>query len=403
MQELAIKGGKPVRPTMLPYGRQWVDEDDIAAVVGVLRSDWLTTGPNVAVFEEAFAKQVGAKYAVAVSNGTAALHAAVYAAGIGPGDEVIVPPMTFAASANCVRYQGGKVVFTDVRPDTLNLDPARVKEAITPRTRAIITVDYTGQPSDLDELKELALRHKLTLIEDAAHALGATYHGCRVGSLAHMTTFSLHPVKHITTGEGGVITTDDKDLAERLRLFRNHGITRDRSKFKTLTPDLCPLTSGDQPWFYEIMELGYNYRLTDFQCALGLSQLKKLPAWLARRRQIAARYTEAFAAVPEIELPAILPDRESAWHLYVIRLNLERLRVGRVEVFKALRAENIGVNVHYIPVPWHPYYQKLGCKKGQWPVAEAAYERLISLPIFPAMRDTDVDDVIQAVFKVMKH
>lgn len=402
MPELAIEGGKPVRPVILPYGRQCVDEDDIAAVVGVLRSDWLTTGPNVAAFEEAFAKQVGAKHAVAVSNGTAALHAAVFAAGIGPGDEVIVPPMTFAASANCVRYQGGTVVFADVRPDTLNLDPARVKKAITPRTRAVITVDYTGQPSDLDELKELASRHNLTLIEDAAHALGATYHNRRVSALARMTTFSLHPVKHITTGEGGVITTDDKDMAARLRLFRNHGITRDHSKFKTLTPDRCPLTSGDQPWLYEMVELGYNYRLTDFQCALGISQLKKLPVWLARRRQIAARYTEAFAALPEIEPPAVLPDRESAWHLYVIRLNLKRLRAGRKEVFKALRAENIGVNVHYIPVPWHPYYQELGYTRGQWPVAESAYERLISLPIWAGMNDQDADDVITAVKKVIK-
>lgn len=392
MPELAIEGGKPVRPTMLPYGRQWIDEDDITAVVGVLRSDWLTTGPNVAAFEDAFAKQVGAKYAVAVSNGTAALHAAVFAAGICPGDEVIVPPMTFAASANCVRYQGGTVVFADGRPDTLNLDPARVREAITPHTRVIITVDYTGQPSDLDELNELATQHNLTLIEDAAHALGATYHNHCVGALARMTTFSLHPVKHITTGEGGVITTNDKDLAARLRLFRNHGITSDHRQRET---------AGS--WFYEMVELGYNYRLTDFQCALGLSQLKKLPVWLARRRQIAASYTEAFAALPEIEPPVILPDRESAWHLYVIRLNLERLCAGRAEVFKALRAENIGVNVHYIPVPWHPYYQKLGYKKGQWPVAEAAYERLISLPIFPAMSDPDVEDVIQAVFKVMKH
>jgi len=390
--ELAIEGGKPVRPIMLPYGRQWIDEDDIAAVVSVLRSDWLTTGPNVVAFEESFAKQVGARYAVAVSSGTAALHAAVFAAGIGPGDEVIVPPMTFAASANCVRYQGGTVVFADVRPDTLNLDPARVQEAITPHTRAIITVDYTGQPCDLDELNDLAERHNLTLIEDAAHALGATYHDHCVGALAHLTAFSLHPVKHITTGEGGVTTTNDKDLAARLRLFRNHGITSDHRQ-----------REATGSWFYEMAYLGYNYRLTDFQCALGLSQLKRFPNWLTRRRQIAGRYTEALAGFPEIDLPVVLPDRESAWHLYVIRLNSERLRVGRMDVFKALRAENIGVNVHYIPVSWHPYYQNLGYTKGQWPVAEAAYERLISLPIFPAMSDQDLKDVVMAVNKVIKH
>ena len=392
MPELAIYGGKPVRAKMLPYGHHWIGDDDVEAVAQVLRSDWLTTGPNVARFEEAFSAQVSAKYAVAVSNGTAALHAAVFAAGIGPGDEVIVPAMTFAASANCVLYQRGTVIFADVRSDTLNIDPACVEKAITPRTRAIVTVDYTGQPSDLDELNALAARHNLRVIEDASHALGATYRHRPVGKLALLTTFSLHPVKHITTGEGGVITTDDAELAGRLRLFRNHGITTDHRQRE-------PAGS----WFYEMVDLGYNYRLTDFQCVLGLSQLKKLPAWLARRREIAARYNEAFAALPEIELPTVLPDCEPAWHLYVIRLNLKQLRMGRAEIFKALRAENIGVNVHFIPVPWHPYYQRLGYTKGQWPVTEAAYERLISLPIFPAMSDQDVEDVVKAVSKVIKH
>lgn len=389
MPELALEGGKPVRSKMLPYGRQAVDEADIRAVVDVLRSDWLTTGPNVAAFEAAFAAQVGAQYAVAVSNGTAALHAAAFAAHLGPTHEVIVTPLTFAASANCVRYQGGTVVFADVRPDTLNLDPACVEAAITPRTRAIVTVDYTGQPSDLDELKHLAQKYGLILIEDAAHALGATYHRQPVGALAALTTFSLHPVKHITTGEGGVITTNDSDLAARLRLFRNHGITSDHRQREA---------AGS--WFYEMVALGYNYRLTDFQCALGQAQLKKLGAWLARRRQIAERYTACFAALPYLEPPVTLPDRESAWHLYVVRLRLERLRVERAQVFKALRAENIGVNVHYIPVPWHPYYQQLGYTQGQWPVAESAYQRLISLPLFPAMTDQDVEEVIQAVTKV---
>ncbi len=389
MPELAVAGGQPVRAKLLPYGRQTLDEADIQAVVDVLRSDWLTTGPNIAAFEAAFAAQVGARYAVAVSNGTAALHAAAFAARLGPGDEVIVPPLTFAASANCVRYQGGTVVFADVRPDTLNLDPAAVEAALTPRTRAIVTVDYTGQPSDLDELNRLAQQHGLTVIEDAAHALGATYRGRPVGALAPLTTFSLHPVKHITTGEGGVITTDDPALAERLRLLRNHGITSDHRQREA---------AGS--WFYEMVALGYNYRLTDFQCALGQAQLKKLGAWLARRRAIAAHYTTRFADLPQVEPPTVLPDRDPAWHLYVIRLRLERLRVGRAEVFKALRAENIGVNVHYIPVPWHPYYQQLGYAKGQWPAAEGAYERMISLPLFPAMTDTDVEDVIRAVTKV---
>jgi len=386
---LAIEGGRPVRAAMLPYGRHRVNEADIEAVVAALRSDWLTTGPAVDEFEAAFAKAVGVSHAVVVSSGTAALHAAAFAAGIGPGDEVITTPLTFAATANCVRYLGGTVVFADVRPDTLNLDPARVEARITPRTRAIITVDYTGQPSDLDDLDAIAARHGLTLIEDASHALGATYRGRPVGGLARLTTFSMHPVKHITTGEGGMVTTDDPALASRARAFRNHGITREHQR--------------REDWRYEMTELGYNYRLSDIQAALGLSQLERLPEQIVRRREIAARYTRAFAALPEIELPVALGDRESAWHLYVVCLRLEGLRVGRAEIFRALRAENIGVNVHYIPVPWHPYYERLGFRRGGWPVAEDAYERILSLPIFPAMTDADVEDVVHAVEKVLGH
>jgi perosamine synthetase len=389
---LAIDGGRPTRAAMLPYGRQSIDEGDIEAVVAALRSGWLTTGPAVADFEAAFAKATGAAEAVAVANGTAALHAAAFGAGIGAGDEVITTPMTFAATANCVRYQGGTVVFADVQPDTLNLDPRQVAAAITSRTKAIIAVDYAGQPCDLDELQALAVRDGLVLIEDASHALGATYHGRRVGALAPMTTFSLHPVKHVTTGEGGVITTDDAALAARLRMFRTHGISSDFRERERAGA-----------WEYDMVALGFNYRLTDLQCALGLSQLPKLEDWIARRRAIAARYTAAFAAVPQIEPPVVLGDREPAWHLYVVRLRLERLRVGRTAVFRALRAENIGVNVHYIPVPWHAYYQALGYTKGGWPVAEAAYERMLSLPLFPAMTDTDVEDVVTGVTKVMRH
>jgi len=386
---LAIEGGRPVRASMLPYGRHCVDEADIAAVVAALRSDWLTTGPIVDEFETAFAKAVDVPHAVAVSSGTAALHAAAFAASIGPGDEVITTPLTFAATANCVRYLGGTVVFADVRPDTLNLDPAKVEACITSRTRAIITVDYAGQPSDLDELDAVSARHALPLIADASHALGATYRGRPVGGLARMTTFSLHPVKHITTGEGGMITTDDPALATRLRTFRNHGITREHQR--------------REDWRYEMAELGYNYRLSDIQSALGLSQLERLPEQIVRRREIATQYTRALAALPEIERPVVLADRESAWHLYVVRLRLDGLRVGRAEVFRALRGENIGVNVHYIPVPWHPYYERLGFRRGGWPVAEDAYERILSLPIFPAMTDADVEDVVHAVEKVLAH
>jgi len=387
--KLAIEGGVPVRPTLLPYGRQSVDEADIQAVVEVLRGDWLTTGPAVRAFEEAVAAYTGVKEAIAVNSGTAALHAAAFAAGIGPGDEVIVPPITFAATANCVLYMSGTPVFADVCPDTLNLDPEDVMRKITPRTKAVIPVDYTGQPCEHDALRALAERHGLMVIEDGAHALGATYRGQKVGTLHPMTTLSFHPVKHITTGEGGMIVTDDAELAGKMRAFRTHGITTDFRQ-----------RAEAGSWVYEMVALGYNYRLPDINCVLGLSQMEKLDAWLARRRGIAARYREAFAAMPAVETLAVLPHTEPAWHLFTIKLNLEMLRVGRKEVFAALRAENIGVNVHYIPVHWHPYYQQLGYKRGLCPAAEAAYERIITLPMFPAMSDADVDDVIAAVQKV---
>lgn len=389
-ERLAIEGGAPVRARLLPYGHQSIDEVDIQHVVDALRSDWLTTGPKVSEFEAAFAKAVGAREGVAVSSGTAALHAAVFAAGIGPGDEVITTPITFAATANSVRFQGGTVVFADVQPDTLNIDPTQIRAKITARTKAIIVVDFSGQPVDIDEIRSLAREHGLIVIEDAAHALGASYKGRQVGSLTTLTTFSLHPVKHITTGEGGIVATDDPALAARLRLFRNHGISSDYRQ-----------RENQGSWYYEMIELGYNYRLTDIQCALGLSQLEKLPLWLMRRREIARNYTEAFSILPEVQVPQVPADRESAWHLYILKLNLDRLRVGRDRIFSALRAENIGVNVHYIPVPWHPYYQRLGYVKGQWPVAESAYERLISLPIWPGMTDADVSDAVVAVRKVL--
>jgi UDP-4-amino-4,6-dideoxy-N-acetyl-beta-L-altrosamine transaminase len=393
MNRLAVDGGNPVRPTLLPYGRHSIDDDDVNAVVEVLRSDWLTTGPRVEQFERAVADYVGARFAVAVSSGTAALHAAAFAAGLGAGDEVITTPLTFVASANCALYVGATPVFADVHDVTLTIDPRRIAERINARTRAIIAVDFTGQPADFDEILELASRHGLVVIADAAHSLGATYRGRRVGTLADMTVFSTHPVKHITTGEGGLVTTDDEALATRLRRFRNHGITSDaRARHEA------------GAWFYEMVDLGFNYRLTDVQCALGLSQLPKLDGWLARRRAIAARYTRALAEVPALRVPVVPDDRVSAWHLYVVRVQREGLRegVGRDAVFRALRAENIGVNVHYIPVTLHPFYKALGHRPGECPVAEGAYEELISLPIFPGMTDADADDVISAVHKVVQ-
>lgn len=388
----AIAGGQPVRATLLPYGRQAIDDADIAAVTRVLRSDWLTTGPAVPEFEQAFAAFVGAAHAVAVCNGTAALHAAAALAGIGPGDEVIVPVMTFAASANCVRYLGGTVVFADVRADTLNVDPAHVAALITPRTRAIVAVDFAGQPADLDELMALAARHDLKVIEDAAHALGATYRGRSVGTIADFTTYSLHPVKHLTTGEGGMVMTGDAAAAAGLRQFRSHGISSDHRQREA---------AGS--WFYEMHDLGFNYRITDFQCALGTSQLAKQREWLDRRRAIATRYTAALSQVPGVKTPTVLADREPAWHLYAIQIDPKALTVDRAQIFRALRAENIGVNVHYIPVPWHPYYQQLGYRRGGWPVAETAYEQLISLPMFPAMTDADVEDTIAAVTRLARY
>ncbi len=388
---LAINGGTPVRNTLLPYGRQLIGEDDISLVCEALTSGWLTTGPKVEEFEKAFASAVQAEYAVAVSNGTAALHAAAFAAGIGPGDEVIVPVITFAASANCVRYLGGNVVFVDVEPKTLNIDVTQVERAITPKTKAIIAVDFAGLPAELEKIIALAQTHRLRVIEDAAHAFGATYQRRAVGSVTELTTFSLHPVKHITTGEGGMITTSDPMLAQTMRRFRNHGINSDfRAREATAS------------WFYEMVELGYNYRLTDIQCALGIAQLRKHSLWLKRRREIVACYHEALSCCDTIELPTELPNRESAWHLYPIRLNLELLTAGRAQIFQAFRKENIGVNVHYIPVPWHPYYEKLGYQKGAWPVGESVYERMLSLPLFPSMSEQDVADVIEACLKIMK-
>jgi perosamine synthetase len=379
-----------VRSSMLPYGRQWVSEEDVAAVVTVLRGDWLTTGPAVSEFERRLASAAGTKEAVAVNSGTAALHAAMFALGIGAGDEVIVPALTFVASANCVVYQGGTPVFADVELDTLLLDPQKIKQKITPRTRAILAVDYAGHPCDYDPLADIADRHGLPLLVDACHSLGATYRGRPAGSLGIMSVFSFHPVKPITTAEGGAITTNDSALATRLRLFRNHGISSDHRQREQ---------AGS--WYYEMTDLGYNYRLSDIHCALGLSQLARLSAWVERRRQIARRYDEAFASVPQIKPLAVRPDVGHAYHLYVIQLQGEA--PARSQAYAALRSEGIGVNVHYLPVHLHPFYcRRFGSRPGLCPAAEAAYERILSLPIFPRMTDGDVEDVIRAVIRVVQ-
>lgn len=390
LEPLAIDGGRPVREKLLPYGRQSIDAADIEAVVEVLKSDWLTTGPKIGEFEERFAAWVGARCAVSFSSGTAALHGAAFAAELGPGDEAITTPMTFCATANCILYQGSMPVFADVSPDTLNLDPGEVSRRLSSRTKAIIAVDYAGHPAALDELGQLAKAHGALLIEDACHALGAEFQGKRVGSIADMTVFSFHPVKHLTTGEGGMVATSDARLAETLRRFRNHGISSEARQRQE---------SGQ--WFYEMVLLGFNYRLTDIACALGLSQLERLAANLARRREIAAHYTAAFRDLPAVVVPRVREGVNPAWHLYPIRLNLELLSVGRGEIFRALRAENIGVSVHYVPVHQHPYYRERFKSKETYPVAEDAYQRLISLPMFHAMTAQDVEDVIHALGKVL--
>jgi perosamine synthetase len=388
---LALGGGPPARKRLLAYGHHQIDDDDINAVIEVLRSDWITTGPKVAEFEETFAAHVGSKYAVSFSSGTAALHGASFAAGLGPGEEAITTPMTFCATANCVLYQGAKPVFADVCEDTLNIDPDEVARRITSRTRAILPVDYAGHPADLSPILELAERHGVIVIEDACHALGAEYEGRRAGGISNMTAFSFHPVKHITTGEGGMVTTNDAKLARQLRMFRNHGIDSDARQ-----------RQARGQWYYEMVALGYNYRLTDIGCALGISQLRKLDANLARRREIARQYTAAFQKIPGVIPPTMRPAVNPAWHLYPIRLDLTEFRVGRPEIFRALRAEGLGVNVHYIPVHLHPYYRKrFGYRGGEYPVAEDAYEQLISLPMFHSMKTEDVERVVNTVRKVL--
>lgn len=368
---------------MIPYGRQTIEEDDIQAVVDVLRSDYLTTGPKIAEFEKMVADYVGAKYAVAISNGTSALHAACFAAGIQPGDEVITTPLTFAASSNCVLYCGGTPVFADVDPKTYNIDPEDIRRKITDKTKAIIAVHLAGQPCDMDEIHKIAKEHDLLVIEDGAHALGSVYKGKKVGTLSDMTTFSFHPVKPITTGEGGMIVTDNEEFYQKMMLFRSHGITRDENL----------LTRNDGPWFYQQLDLGYNYRITDIQCALGCSQMKKLDRFLARRKEIVARYNEAFADCENIIIPYQLPETESGWHLYIVQVK----NCDRRKVFEALREQGIAVNVHYIPVYKHPYYQEHGYKDVHCRNAEEVYSHIISLPLYPTLTEEQQQYVIETL------
>lgn len=394
MDGLAINGGKPVRDKKIFYGHQYIDQKDIEAVVNVLQSDFLTCGPKIQELEDKLCYITGAKYAVVVSNGTAALHGACYAAGVRAGDEVITTPMTFAASANCALYCGARPIFADICLDTYNIDPEDIKRKITDKTKAVVAVDFTGQAAQLDEIRSICRKHDLILIEDGAHSIGTKYKGIPVGSIADFTTFSFHPVKTVTGGEGGAVLTNNKAFYEKLLLFRSHGITRNESWM---------LRESEGGWYYEQIDLGYNFRMTDMQAALINSQLDKLDYFKQRRREIVERYNEAFEKVPEIIVQREIEESETVRHLYVIQLVLEKLNTTRKGIFDALEAENVCCNVHYIPVYFFPYYKKLGYERGICPNAERLYEREITLPLYYAMKDEDVQSVIEAVKKVISY
>ncbi len=394
METLAIHGGTPVRKDKIFYGHQYIDEADMNAVLNVMRSDFLTCGPEIEKLERKLCKFTGAKYAVVVSNGTAALHAACYAAGVSDNDEVITTPITFAASANCALYCGAKPVFADIDYDTYNISPEEIREKVTDRTKVVVAVDYTGQAAALDEIRAICNKNSIVLIEDAAHSIGTRYKGVPVGKIADMTTFSFHPVKTITGGEGGAILTDNKDYYQRLLLFRSHGITRNQELMDE---------KSEGSWYYQQIDLGYNYRMTDMQAALISSQLDKLDMFKRRRKEIVDRYNAAFSDIPELVIQKEIPESDTARHLYIAQFNLEMLNGSRREIFDALSAENVCCNVHYIPVYYFPYYKSLGYKKGICPNAEKLYERIISLPLYYSMTDEDVESVIAAVKKVINY
>lgn len=394
MNKLAIFGGAPVRKNKIFYGCQWIEDDDIEAVAETLKGPYITCGPKVKEFERMLQAYSGAKYAVACANGTAALHLACIAAGIKPGDEVITTPLTFAASANCVLYCGGAPVFADINQETYNIDPKSIREHITPKTKAIIAVDFTGQAVEHDEIRKICDEFNLIFIEDAAHAIATKYNGKQIGSLADMTCFSFHPVKTITGGEGGAILTDSDEYVQKLALARTHGITHEEELFEY---------KHEGPWEYEQILLGYNYRITDFQAALLVSQMKKLERFKARRKEIVKAYDNAFSEMPEIIIQKEIPQSDTCRHLYIIRLDLDKLNCTRREFFDAMSAENVQCQVHYTPVYWFPFYRKLGYKKGLCPKAEDVYKGIVSIPLYPKMSDSDVQDVICSIKKIVNY
>lgn len=394
MEKLAIFGGKPVLEKKIGYGHQYIDDTDIQAVVSVLKSDYLTCGPKIDETEKKLCDITGAKHAVLMSNGTAALHAMCFAAGISAGDEVITTPITFAASANCALYCGGRPVFADINPHTYNIDPDCVERCISEKTKAVVAVDFTGQAVEIDRIRKICQKHNLIFIEDAAHSLGTKYKGNPIGSLADMTEFSFHPVKTCTAGEGGAVTTNDDELYKKLLLFRTHGITRNQEWMDQ---------QSEGGWYYQQVALGYNYRITDMQAALLSSQLDKLNMFAERRKKLVKRYDEAFGKMPQITVQTEISASDTVRHLYIIQLNLEMLKCGRREIFDALQAEGVGVNVHYIPTYYFPYYQSLGYQKGICPNAEKLYERIISIPLYYGLSDEQQDKVIEAVKKVLQY
>ncbi|WP_026652890.1 UDP-4-amino-4,6-dideoxy-N-acetyl-beta-L-altrosamine transaminase [Butyrivibrio proteoclasticus] len=394
MEKLAILGGKPVREEKIYYGRQWIGDDDVEAVASVLKGDYITCGPSVEALEKKLCEVTGAKYAVAVCNGTAALHCACIAAGLKEGDEVITTPLTFAASANCAVYVGATPVFADVDPETYNIDPDSIEAHITEKTKAVVAVDFTGQAVDHDRIRAICDKHNLICIIDAAHAIGTKYNGKPEGSIGDMTCFSFHPVKTITSGEGGAITTNDPELYKKLHLASQHGIVR--------TPDEFVEKNPEGIWYYEMQTLGFNYRMTDFQAALLISQLKKLPEFSKRRHEIVKKYDEAFKDVPEIIVQKEIPQSDTTRHLYIIQLDLDKLSCTRREFFDAMSAENVQCQVHYVPVYWFPFYEERGYKRGLCPVAEKIYKGIMSIPLYPMLTDEDTDSVIEAVKKVVE-
>ena len=395
METPAILGGTPVRENKIYYGRQWVDEDDVKAVSEVLTSDFITCGPKVKEFEKKFAEYCGAKYAVAVSNGTAALHCACIAAGLKEGDEVITTPLTFAASANCALYVGATPIFADINPETYNIDPESIRKHITDKTKAVVAVDFTGQCVEYEKIRAICDEYNLIFIEDAAHSVATRYNGKPVGSLADITTFSFHPVKTITCGEGGAVTTNNEEFYKKLVLAHTHGITKDEATMEEAPHE------GD--WVYEQVSLGFNYRLTDIQAAMLLSQLNKLEKFKKRRQEIVKKYDEAFKDIPQIIVQKEIPESDTCRHLYIIRLDLEKLKCTRREFYDAMSAENIQCQVHYVPVYYFPHYKRLGYEKGLCPNAEEVYKGIMSIPLYPMLTDKDTDDVIKAVKKLCEY